>query len=141
MSAKRIAIVYGNFYKEEMAEMVNHTVDALVEGGIVREHITLHPVAGAFEIPLVGAALAHAGAVDALIGLGIIIEGQTHHARLIAENCARGMMDIQTNYRLPFVNEVLYVNSRDLAVARLSKGKDAAVTCIDSLAHLERIQS
>ena len=141
MHTKRIAIIYSDFYKEEMAEMVSYTKQELLSFGIAEQQITLYPVPGAFEIPLIGSALAARKAVDALIGLGIIIEGQTHHARLVAENCARGMMDIQTTYAIPFVNEVLYVDRRELAHARLSKGKDAARACRDSLALLDSMQS
>ncbi len=136
-----IAIVYSDFYKEEMKTMVASAVDHLMESGIDEGNISLYPVAGSFEIPLIGAALAKKGDVDALIGLGIIIEGQTHHARLVAENSARGMMNVQVRYEIPFVNEVLYADSRELITKRLHKGKDAARTALDSLALLRSIQS
>lgn len=137
----RVAIIYSDFYKEEMAEMVGHAKQELKESGINEANITLFPVAGSFEIPLIGSALAKSKQADALIGLGIIVEGQTHHARLVAENSARGIMDVQVQYAIPFVNEVLYVDDIDLAKTRLSKGKDAARTAVESLALLARLQS
>ena len=123
----RIGIVYSTFYKEEMKAMVDGAVEKLVQIGMKKENISLHPVSGSYEIPLIGAALAKNKSVDALIGLGIIVEGETHHARLVAENTARGMMDIQTTFALPFANEVLYVDTLELAQARLDKGAVAAL--------------
>lgn len=124
-----------------MKEMLQHALDELKVSGIEEGNIQLLPVSGSFEIPLVGAALAKSKQVDALIGLGIIVEGETHHARLVAESAAQGMMDIQVQYAIPFVNEVLYVDDRKLAHARLQKGKVAAATALESLALLASLQS
>ena len=137
----RIGIIHSSYHKEEMETMVDLTRKTLVELGVPEENVTLHAVAGSFEIPLIGAALAKAGSVDALIGLGIVVEGETHHARLIAENAARGMMDVQTTYRIPFVFEVLYVKALQDAVKRLGKGEDAALCAVQSLAELTSLQS
>ena len=137
----RVAVIYSDFYKEEMATMVAYAKETLLHAGVTEDNTAVYPVPGSFEIPLIGAALAKSNAADALIGLGIVVEGQTHHARLIAENAARGMMDVQTRFAVPFVNEVLYVDSLALAQKRLTKGKDAAQAAIDSLALLHGMQS
>lgn len=137
----RVGIVHANFYAEDMQEMLGYAVSTLVENGIESASITTHAVSGSFEIPLIGAALAKQQRVDALIGLGIIVEGETEHARLVAENTVRGMMDIQTMHALPFVCEVLYVPTLNVAKERLSKGKDAALCVLHSLAQLEALQS
>ncbi len=119
--------------------MVSITKRTLIELGIPERNIMLHAVAGSFEIPLIGAALAKKGSVDALIGLGIVVEGATHHARLIAENAARGVMDVQIQYRIPFVFEVLSVDALADAAKRLGKGEDAALCAVQSLAVLQGI--
>ncbi len=139
--AWRIGIVYATYYKEETDRMVENALTVLRHFGIYDDRISLHPVSGAFEVPLLGAALCKQGRVDALIGLGIVVEGETHHARLVAENAARGMMDVQTKYALPFVFEVLYVDDIALARERLMKGADAARCALHSLALLAKLQS
>ena len=99
---------------------------------------------GSFEIPLIGAALAEQGAVDALIGFGIIVEGETHHARLLADAATEGIMDTQLTYHIPFAFEVLYVKSLEDARARTTgnsnKGIEAAVAVLHSLALLKKIR-
>lgn len=137
----RIGIVYSSFYKEEIEVMVEGAIKTLEAMGLTREHISLHPVPGSFEIPLVGSALAKKDAVDALIGLGIVVQGETHHARLVAENTARGIMDVQLKYDVPFAFEVVFVDSVYLARERLHKGEEAALSVLHSLAKLSTLQS
>lgn len=137
----RIGIVYSTFYKDEIKTMVDGAIKKLIDIGVKKENISLHPVNGSYEIPLIGAALAKNKSVDALIGLGIIVEGETHHARLVAENTARGMMDIQISTAIPFANEVLYVDTLELAQQRLDKGAVAALCVLHSLAILGSLQS
>ncbi len=140
----RIGIVHSSFYKEEIEALVAGAVTLLQEAGIEEGNISLYPAPGSFEIPLLGAALAEAKKVDALIGIGIIVEGETHHARLLAEQVAHGIMDVQLQYRLPFAFEVLYVESLDQARVRsegeANKGREAARAVLHSLAELKRIR-
>lgn len=135
----RIGIVHSAYHKEEMDRLVRGAADALREAGIPEENISLHGAPGSFEVPLIGAALAESRSVDGLIGLGIIIEGETHHARLLAEQSARGMMDVQLRYRIPFAFEILYVDSLALARARVEKGREAAVAVLHVLSVLKRV--
>lgn len=137
----KIGIIHSAFYKEEMEQLVGGAIDALTEAGVESANITTHQAAGSFEVPLIGSALAEAKQMDALIGLGIIIEGETHHARLLAEETTRGIMDVQLTYLLPFAFEILYVDSLDLACQRLHKGKEAAVSVLHSLATLQDLRS
>jgi 6,7-dimethyl-8-ribityllumazine synthase len=100
-----------------------------------------HSAPGSFEVPLIGKALAESGKVDALIGLGIIVEGQTHHARLLADNASRALMDVQMEFTMPFGFEILYVNDLNQVDARLDKGVEAALAVLFSLIELEKIKA
>ena len=141
----KVGIVASSFYKEEIDSMVNLAKSTLITAGIFEENISIHQVAGSFEIPLIGRALAEKKEVDAIIGLGIIIEGETEHARLLAEQTAQGIMDVQTRFGVPFAFEVLYVKNLELARERAlgeeNKGKEAALASLHSLAKLYAISS
>lgn len=144
--AWRIAIVASFYYKEEMDGLVAGAKEVLREAGIPEANVAVWEASGSFEVPLIGAELAHAKAADALIGFGIIVEGKTHHARLLAENVARGIMDIQVRERIPFAFEILYVN--DIAQAKErslpgsgNKGREGASAVLHSLAELKRIRA
>lgn len=139
----RIAIVHSSYYPEEVSQLVEAARKTLEDAGIPRTNISVHPVAGSFEIPLIGAALLEAKGADALIGLGVIVEGETHHADLIARAVSRGIMDVQIRYRKPFSFEVLYVDSIDQARARSgtdgNRGAEAARGVLHSLAQLHAL--
>jgi 6,7-dimethyl-8-ribityllumazine synthase len=141
----RIGLVCSSYYKEEIEALIAGARMVLTNAGISASNIHVHWVSGSFEIPLIGAALAEARVVDALMGFGIIVEGETGHARLIAENAARGIMDVQLRYRIPFAFEVLYVQNLDQAKSRVtgeqSKGVEAAIAVLHSLAEVERLRS
>lgn len=138
--SNRIGIIHSCFHREIVDALVMSATETLLKAGIMQGNISLHPVPGSFEIPLIGAALLEEKAVDALIGLGVVVEGETHHARLIAESAARGMMDLQVQYGRPFAFEVLYVNDVAQAVARRDKGREAATAVLWALAELEKIR-
>ena len=143
--AWRIGIVYSDYYKEEMDQLLQGASITLKDAGIRPENITLHRAPGSFEIPLIGATLVERRKVDAMIGLGIILEGKTHHARLLAEAVTRGIMDIQIRSGIPFAFEILYVDSLDLVRERCApgqnKGTEGAVAVLHSLAELHALQS
>ncbi len=135
----RIGIVASCFYKEETAALVAGAREALESAGVPEENILVHDAAGSFEIPLIGRALADAGHVDALIGIGIIVQGETYHADLLAAESARGIMDVQLRCGMPFAFEILHVASLDQARARLQKGREAAYAVLHSLGEFKRI--
>lgn len=141
----RVGIVASSFYKEETGAMAEAARGALLAAGIEERFVQVHEAPGCFEIPLIGAALAREHRVDALIGLGIIVQGETHHARLLAEQTARGIMDVQLQFGIPFAFEVLYVESLALAKERAcgtaNKGLEAAHAALHSLAKLHAIRS
>ncbi len=129
----KIGIIRSSFYKEEIDALTESAVETLRAAGIPQEHISVHDVPGSFEIPLVGSALAKKGTCDALIALGIIVEGETHHAALLAQEATRGIMDTQLQYDIPFGFEILYVNRLEDAQKRLNKGEEAARAVLESL--------
>ncbi|MEI8229761.1 MAG: 6,7-dimethyl-8-ribityllumazine synthase [Candidatus Peregrinibacteria bacterium] len=138
--AWRIGIIHAAFHPEIVAALVESAQKLLIKAGIVQSNITFHAVPGSFEIPLIGAVLLEKKEVDALIGLGVIIEGETHHARLIAESVTKGMMDLQIQYGKPFGFEVLYVKTLEQAKARQHKGEEAALAVLWALAEIENVR-
>jgi 6,7-dimethyl-8-ribityllumazine synthase len=135
----RIGIVHSSYYPEEISALIASAKHALREAGIPETNSTLHPAPGSFEIPLIGAALAESRSVDALLGFGIIVEGETHHAELLARAVTRGIMDVQLRYTIPFAFEVLYVRSLPEARARGTRGREAVYAALHSLAEINRI--
>ncbi len=141
----KIGIVASTYHKEHIDAMADGAKELLIEAGVKSENIVIYPAPGSFEIPVIGSALAKSGKVDALMGFGIIVQGETHHARLLAESVTQGMMDIQVQYAMPFAYEVLYVDKLEQAIDRTigqyNKGREAAYAVLHSLAELHRIRA
>ena len=101
-------------------------------------------VAGSFEIPLLCDQLIMSKGVDAVIALGVIVQGDTHHARLIAEQAAAGIMQIQLEHGCPIAFEVLYVDDIKDAIKRSTgnngKGVVAARIVLKTLATLKDLR-
>ena len=92
---------------------------------------TIYEVPGAFEIPLVVQEIAQRGNVDAIIALGVIIEGETQHATHIAAATTHSLQQISLATRIPVVHEVLLVKNEEQARARclekeINRGTEAA---------------
>lgn len=141
----KIGIVRSSYYPEEVAALTEGAKTVLLKAGISESGIRVYDAFGSFEIPLIGAVLAEAKAVDALIGLGIIVRGETHHGDLLAREAARGIMDVQVRYRIPFAFEVLYLDSIAHAQERVrgewNRGMEAARSVLRSLAVIREFQS
>jgi 6,7-dimethyl-8-ribityllumazine synthase len=137
----KVGIVAASFYKEETEAMITSAKTCFTEAGIPAANVSVHPAAGSFEIPLVGEWLASAKKVDALIGLGIIVQGETKHADLLAQESARGLMDVQLKHSIPFAFEILWVSDLAHARARGDKGREAAMAVLHSLAEKARINA
>jgi len=92
-------------------------------------HETL-TVPGALELPGVIALAARSGRFCAFVALGVIIRGETYHFEVVANESARGLMDL-TLQGFAIGNGILTVESEAQAIARADpqqsdKGGDAA---------------
>jgi 6,7-dimethyl-8-ribityllumazine synthase len=122
--------------------------DALVEGarralaghGVAEQSIDTVRVPGAWELPVTAATLAASGKYAALVALGCVIRGETRHYEQVADECARGLMRVALDHRLPVANGVLAVEAHADAEARAggvhgNKGEEAALVALE-MTHL-----
>ncbi len=93
--------------------------------------VKTHWTPGAFEIPLVVKLLAVQKKYDAIIALGVIIQGETAHATLIGQCVTNSLQALSLEFQVPIIHEVLLVDDEDQARARcidaaLNRGTEAA---------------
>lgn len=126
---RTIAIVsstYHQAYAKGLLDHARHELEAISPG----TEVNVYEVPGAFEIPLVVQAVAEAGEVDAVIAFGLLLEGQTAHAKLISESVTNALMQIGLRTGIPVIHEVLVVQNEQQARARcieeeLNRGTEA----------------
>jgi 6,7-dimethyl-8-ribityllumazine synthase len=155
----RIALVIANWnigYNQEMADSAKET---LIKFGIRAENIDSYYTPGAFEMPYACQKLFEKDLEDdedldedeileidddsfsgyhAVICFATIIRGETYHFEIVANESARGIMDVMLDYSKPIINGVLTVNTEEQALARASvtqddKGKELALSCLQVL--------
>ncbi len=75
---------------------------------------------------------------DALVALGIVVRGETPHFDFVSAQCARGIMDVQLEARVPIGFGVLTTDTLEQAVERADpaggdKGFHATVAALGLL--------
>jgi 6,7-dimethyl-8-ribityllumazine synthase len=133
----RIAIVWSRFNEEIVRQLVTACDKQLVDLGVAPDDIYVMSVPGALELPLAlqTLALERRGFVrrfDALVALGAVVRGETYHFEVVANESARGILDVQLETGVPIANGVLTVSTDDQALERASvKGAEAARVAVE----------
>jgi 6,7-dimethyl-8-ribityllumazine synthase len=88
-------------------------------------------VPGALEIPVALQWMAQSGQFDALVAIGAVIRGQTYHFEIVANESARGIMEVALESGLPIANGILTTEDEAQAEARLEKGAEAVRVAVE----------
>ena len=136
----RVAIVAGRFNDHVTKPLLEGALDTLRELGL--EHVPVHWVPGAFEIPLIAQRLAHS--CDAVICLGAVIRGDTAHFDLVAGECAAGIQRVALATGTPVIFGVLTTDNLEQAMARAGgehshAGSEAARTAVEMVSLLRQL--
>lgn len=128
------AIVASRYNAEFVRGLAEH---AKAELAAIRPNaeVLFYEVPGAFEIPVVVQEVAASGKVEAVIAVGVIIQGATQHADLVGKSVTDALQQIALKHRTPVIHEVLLVS--DAAQARercldekLNRGTEAARSAV-----------
>jgi 6,7-dimethyl-8-ribityllumazine synthase len=132
----RLGIVASRFNAEIAAELLKRAQDAVRELGVESAVLT---VPGALEIPVALQWMAQSGRFDALAALGVVIRGETYHFEVVANESARGLMDVALECGLPIANGILTTEDEPQALARLDKGAEAVRVAVEMARLKERM--
>jgi 6,7-dimethyl-8-ribityllumazine synthase len=132
--AGRFAIVASEYNTRYVDGMLRAAKAELKAAGAAEIKVVRVP--GAFEIPVVAGALArqHPG-WDAVICLGVIMQGQTSHAQHVGEAVTLALSQIAIQSGVPMIHEVLVFTSEEQARVRclskdFNRGAEAAQTAL-----------
>ncbi len=115
----RILIVEACFYHDIAASLLLGATYVLDQAGVQCERIT---VPGALEIPAAIAMALDAARTpyDGVVALGCVIQGETYHFEIVADQSARALMDLSVSRQLAVGNGILTVDTHAQAIARAS---------------------
>src|SRR5204862_4812893 len=133
----RIAIVWSRFNEEIVRQLLTACDKQLVELGVAADNIYVMSVPGALELPLALQTLAlerraFGRRFDALVALGAVVRGETYHFEVVANESARGILDVQLETGIPVANGVLTSDTEEQARVRAPvKGAEAARVAVE----------
>lgn len=135
-------IVCSRFNEFFVSKLLDGAKDAIVRHGGSLERTNVAWVPGSFEIPLVVQRLAASGKYDAVIALGVVIQGSTAHANYINAEVSKGLAQISLKFGLPVIYGVVTTENIEQAIERSgtkagNRGASAAVAAIE-MANLMR---
>jgi 6,7-dimethyl-8-ribityllumazine synthase len=124
----RLGIVASRFNEEISAKLLER---ARAEAQKLKAECSVVSVPGALEIPLALQWMAQSGRFDALVAVGAVIRGDTYHFDIVANESARGVMDVMLDFGLPVANGILTTDDEKQANARLDKGAEAVRVAVE----------
>jgi 6,7-dimethyl-8-ribityllumazine synthase len=132
----RIGIVAARF-NEALVDGLLARVDAGLRASRVKAaNITVVRVPGSHEVPWAAQALARRS--DCVIGLGVLIAGDTSHHEMVGASVSQALQGVALATRVPMINGVLVVNSLAQAKARctgkINRGAEFAAAALEMAA-------
>ncbi|MFM8470370.1 MAG: 6,7-dimethyl-8-ribityllumazine synthase [Limisphaerales bacterium] len=133
-SGGRFAIVASQYNARYVDGMLRAAQAELKRAGATEVRVVRVP--GAFEVPVVAGALAReCPSWDAVICLGVILQGETSHAEHVGEAVTAGLMQLAVSTGVPMIHEVLVFTSEEQARVRclgkkFNRGAEAAQTAL-----------
>jgi len=103
---RHFAIVASLFNGPYVQGLVDHATSELKSLSPATA-VSLHRVPGAFEIPVVVRELALQKKADAILALGVILQGKTSHAQNLARSVTDALQQIAVEQGVPVINAVL----------------------------------
>ncbi|MBR3651483.1 MAG: 6,7-dimethyl-8-ribityllumazine synthase, partial [Victivallales bacterium] len=102
-------------------------------------------VPGSFEIPLIAQNMAASGKYDAIIALGVVIQGSTAHANYVNAEVSKGLAQVSLQHNIPVIYGVVTTENIEQAIERSgckagNRGSSAAETAIEMADLLRQIK-
>lgn len=142
----KLGIVCARFNEFFVQKLLEGAVDRFVRQGGSADDISVAWVPGSFEIPTIARRFAESGQYDAVISLGVVIQGATAHAQFINNQVAAGIAAISADTGVPVIYGVVTTEDIEQAIERSgtkhgNRGASAAETAIEMANLVKEISS
>ena len=142
----RIGVLVSEWNTEITEALFSGVKETLLKFDVSENDIVRRNVPGSFELTLGAQLMAERKEFDAIICLGVVIQGETKHFDFICDAVAKGITDLNIKYNIPVIFGVLTPNTMQQAIDRAggkhgNKGDEAAITAIKMAALKQGLQS
>jgi 6,7-dimethyl-8-ribityllumazine synthase len=138
----RFAIIAARFHEDYVRRLADAAAEVLTQRGAASDDLERWWVPGSFELPLACRWAAESGRFDAVLALGLVIQGETEHFRLVADAASQGLLRVGLDTGVPVLNGVLAAYESQQAEARTggalgNRGAEVALAAVQ-MARLRR---
>lgn len=145
----RFAFVQSSWHEDIVSQGRSAFLAEMSRQGVAAEAIDLFAVPGAFEIPLHVQKLAESGRYAAVVTCGLVVDGGIYRHDFVAGAVVDALMRIQLDTGVPVFSAVLtpqqfheHEEHRRFFTAHfLTKGKEVAQACLQTLASLKQLEA
>ena len=138
----KIGIVCSRFNEFFVSKLLGGALDTIVRHGGKATDVEVAWVPGAYELPFAVKKLMNTKRFDAVVALGVVIQGATPHADYINSEVSKSLSQLSMESGVPVGYGLITANTIEQAIERSgtkagNKGADAAVAAIE-MANLVR---
>jgi 6,7-dimethyl-8-ribityllumazine synthase len=134
----RIGIAAARFNEALVDGLLSRVMAGLRGAGVKVANVSVVRVPGSHEVPWAVNVLAGRGRPDCVIGLGVLIAGDTNHHEMVGESVSHALQRVAIDSRIPVINGVIVVNSLAQANARcvgkINRGGEFASAALEMAA-------
>ena len=132
----KFGLVAARFNDFFVSHLVEGAVDTIIRHGGKSENIELAWVPGSYEIPFAVKKMLDSKKYDAIIAMGVVIQGATPHAGYINNEVAKSLAQLGMESGTPVTYGMITADNIEQAIERSgtkagNKGADAAHAAIE----------
>ena len=141
----KFGLVAARFNDFFVSHLVEGAVDTIIRHGGSADNSALAWVPGSYEIPFAVKKMLDSKKYDAIIAMGVVIQGATPHAGYINNEVAKSLAQLGMESGTPVTYGMITADNIEQAIERSgtkagNKGADAAHAAIE-MANLNRVLS
>ncbi len=139
----KIGVVCARFNSFFVEKLLEGAADAFVRHGGNVNDLTVAWVPGSYELPFACSKLAKSGKFDAVVALGVVIQGATTHASQINGQVSKAIAQVGLDTGIPVIYGLVTTENLDQAIERSgtkagNRGADVMTSAIE-MANLNKL--
>ena len=128
----KFAIVCSRFNEFFVSKLLSGAIDTIVRHGGRAEDISVAWVPGSFELPFACRKMIQKGSFDAVIAIGVVIQGATTHAAQINGQVSKSIAQVGLETGVPTIYGLVTTENIEQAIERSgtkagNRGADVAL--------------
>lgn len=137
-AAFRFGIAAARFNGALVDGLLARVAETLRRAGAKDTNVSVVRVPGSHEVPWAVQALATGSQCDCVIGLGVLIAGDTSHHEMVGASVSEALQHVALKTGIPVINGVIVVNNvtqaEERCIGRINRGAEFAAAALEMAA-------